>query len=168
MIPYNFLSSISSLDVLTGTPQAILRSQLVLDYIFELWFARHSQINLQQTNPLLSQDYCLDYMKLTTENQRVSMDFGFSGVMFIHTWNNFRLGIPLLLTKLDVFAIIIKTTIGQFKPIRKVYLYQGMRKRMPKTAAETIAFTTSFMKFGAKFVLFTLWHLFGTDFWAWK
>ena len=40
-----------------------------------------------------------------------------------------------------------KQRLAQFKPIREVYLHQGMRKRISETVAKTIVSATEFMKF---------------------
>ena len=49
-----------------------------------------------------------------------------------------------------------KQRLVQFKPVRELYLCQGMRKRILAPIAKEIAYATKFMKFCAKFVSFTL------------
>ena len=58
-------------------------------------------------------------------------------------------------TKLCLLSLP-KQRLSQLKPIKELYLYQGMRKGKSKTTAETIVSAKKFMKFLAKFVLFAL------------
>ena len=62
----------------------------------------------------------------------------------------------IVVTHYECSTSLPKQRLAQFKPIRELYLYQGMRRRTPNTIAKTKESATKFMKFCVKFVLFTL------------